>query len=207
MSHQQADVIFLNEAHRSFIETRNLDVLDRGLMYANLYRQATGAAMSNPEMSLSRTMKLLLVAVVIGILTIPVTAGFIYALTRELIENGLPHWRLMIYNGCLVSVVLIPLLISSYASLACFRQVFIALRSKKRRIGNLLDALIQDGRLAIGQVQSSRTRKFSSEITYRFTSAQGKTLEGVYYPGSYVHYEADTPVWVLYLGDKTSVLL
>lgn len=208
MTEQQADDVFLHEVLRDFLRTHNPDLLDLEELYLNLHRQKTGAHIHKFEERFSHIVNVLAVGIFFGVLSMPLTLWLIIALIVELIVDGLPDWRLMILYGGALSCLLIPALYCSYLSLIYFKQGFREMRWNERRIQDLLDTLIQDGRLVIGQIQSGGMRRnLSYEIHYHFTTEQGEKLERVYYPATYQKYLPNTPVWVLYLDDKISVLL
>ena len=200
--------IFFRDEHRAFLETRDADVLDWGVMRLNLYRLKTGNILG----SYWASWPAIIIFGAVGIVCGGVGIVLLFALGREGVEyiaqHGVPHWRLIVYvlikYGWFGAIVGIATLVS-WAMLNTARKMLLW---PDQRITRLLSTIALEGQLIEGSVTEMKYNdRFKWEASYHFTNPIGQEIDCVFLPGNYQQHAPGTPVWVLYLNDKISVLL
>ncbi len=205
--------IFFRDEHRAFLETRDADVLDWGVMRLNLYRLKTGTLIPHNGFKWPITILIGISGFAFGGTLIPFMTLATIQVVWQVVTHGLPHWRLIIYNIGIGICFFIPMWLGGIAGAWAFKEAILMAWWTDSRIYNLLRQTVQEGQLIRGYIECSQREKklLISEIIYRFTSPTGESIEGSFYPDpdsySALAYEPGTPVWVLYLNDEISVLL
>lgn len=217
MVDQSQEPIFFHEGHRAFLETPSADFLSFDALRRHLYWLMT----KHRYESYGESCGAMVIYGTVGILGGGVGIAFLVVLGFEaiayMVAHGFPHWRLIVYALIMWGWLAVATACGVYICLDMLKEAIILRRWPDRRIADLLAQIARDGALIQGYLEPIEIQhQMQLIIPYRFTKPSGEESRGEFRPNPYPSLEyldvkkeftPGRPVWVLYLNDKTSVLL